>query len=119
MAITPLDFLSFAKNLTSDTEINIRNTIGRSYYAAYHVCNNMFLSDKNIKDVGMHERLILSIKKSPNTQDRAIGFSLGQLKQLRVQADYKINDAIHESDRQTALASAENIFKKIEAIQSK
>ncbi|TAN65673.1 MAG: hypothetical protein EPN17_16010 [Methylobacter sp.] len=108
MAIEEIDFLNFAKSLSSDSEINCRNIISRSYYAAYHMCLAAYKPDLG-SDGGGHKKLASAIMKSPAKQDKSNGYVLNQLKFLRVSADYKLNENLSQTDASTAVRQAEKL----------
>ncbi|WP_347989742.1 hypothetical protein [Methylomonas sp. AM2-LC] len=79
----------FAKNLPDDIEINLRNAISRAYYAAYHSCLGKIEVDKTVKG-GVHQKLITSLKKTPNSKAKELGYALEVLKRNRtIGVDFK------------------------------
>jgi uncharacterized protein (UPF0332 family) len=114
MPIHKDDFLKFAKNLPEDSEINNRNAISRAYYAAYHSCSEKFTSEKSTPG-GVHATLISSLEKSPNSQDRKIGYLLRDIKNKRTIADYQLAEAVTLADRQTTLKTTAKLIGLIGA----
>jgi uncharacterized protein (UPF0332 family) len=108
MAINEKDFLTFAKSLPDNTEINCRNIISRAYYSAYHACCSVYTPNFDV-DGGVHQKLISSLTKSPSKQDKINGYILNQLKFLRVQSDYYMDKNITKSDAGTALSQTEKL----------
>jgi len=109
MAIKKEDFLSFAKALPEDCEINLRNAMSRAYYAAYHGCLEIYEADRSANG-GVHNKLIIALKNSPDRKDRQLGIILDQLRLLRRTADYYLSESITLSDKQTAIKQAEKLL---------
>lgn len=98
MPITADDLLELAENIitaNSAKEVNYRNSAGRSYYAIFHYCRR-FAESKNLKDIivdsklGSHEKIIMKLKLSGDTQFISLGNLMTKGKERRKFADYKI-----------------------------
>lgn len=109
MAVTFGDFLDFAKSLPEDREIDIRNSISRAYYAAYHACYPNYSHDR-LAEGGVHNKLISALIKSPSAQDRRVGYILQQIKSLRTVADYSLTEAITVTDKRAAVKQTESLL---------
>ena len=107
-----IEFLTFAKSLSHDNEIDIRNAMSRSYYASYHACLLKFLPNNSVEG-GLHNKLIQSLKSSPEIKDRTIGFMLEQLKGSRVKADYYLNERISSNESATSIKQTEKLIEKL------
>ncbi len=116
MSVCQNDFLDFAKSLSPDSEINRRNIISRSYYSAYHLCLEKY-KPANTNDGGVHKQLISQLKISPDKHDRAAGYILDQLKNLRVVSDYHLNSDVSKSDSDTALLQSEKLKQYLDNIK--
>jgi len=112
MTINPVDFLTVAKSYPEESEVDIRNSLSRAYYAAFHACNSKFVAS-NSKEGGMHERLIRSLIDSRETDDKSIGYLLRSLKGLRIKADYKLDIDIDVSEKREAILQAEKILERL------
>ena len=117
MAIDPIEFLNFAKSLPEQGEINLRNAMSRSFYAAFHACNLKY-EPSSYEKGGSHKKLIYSLKNSPSSKDRAIGYILEQLKGHRVVADYHLESDVKHSDRNISISQAEQLIQKIDDIDN-
>ena len=118
MAIKHSDFLAFAQALSADCEINLRNSISRAYYAAYHACLQIYKMD-NAVDGGLHTKLIQGLKKSSAPADRQIGYMLEQLKNQRVIADYKLLDNVSIKDKDSVLSQTEKLLTLLSTLPAK
>lgn len=124
MAVTGLDFLSFAQQAQSQcTEIAYRNIVSRAYYACYHSVLGV-LEDPVPKytNGGVHSNLIeyLSGGSLPEIYDkrelRKLSYILKQQKELRCEADYDISsshitkltaeDSLNQAEKVTAICNS-------------
>ena len=105
MAIKKEDFLAFAKALPEDCEINLRNAMSRAYYAAYHGCLELYEADRSANG-GVHNKLIIALKNSPDRKDRQLGIILDQLRLLRRTADTTFRN-------QSRLAISKRLLNKL------
>ncbi|MBU9842185.1 hypothetical protein J1780_19745 [Rahnella aceris] len=126
MPVIPDDFLDIAiDHAKSCDEIQLRNSVSRAYYAGYlHTIKkieeaNILLSSS---PAGMHEKLINSLTSNqcsalgggmlPPKQCELAGM-LKLVKQLRTKADYKLDETVNQSDKDTAINTAADIIKFI------
>ncbi|WP_026600230.1 hypothetical protein [Methylomonas sp. 11b] len=109
MPIDKWEFLQFAKALPDDSEIQIRNSISRAYYAAYHHCLDVYKMDSSA-DGGVHAKLISGLVKSPDTNDKKIGYILKQLRALRTTADYDLSSTVTANDKYTTVSQTERLI---------
>jgi len=109
--VEPEEFLDFADRLrSSKDEIDLRNIISRSYYAAF-----LLAKDKSTKintgvdvtNAGSHEKTIFQFSKSTVPDLIQIGNYLNRLKKGRIQSDYKIDKIITKIESETHFAMAE------------
>ena len=123
MPVTPSDFLSIASDTPAPTEMLIRNAVSRAYYSGYlHVQQKVSALKLSLPRAtgGVHARLIDALNKgacsslnnglSHDVQLEIAGL-LSLSKQLRTKADYKINTTITNTDKATAIANAQAVFK--------
>lgn len=109
--MSPEDFLSLSKRLCeSQDEIDLRSSISRAYYGAYHAaCDTAMrlqLPEAKRYDAGMHERLISRFEcNGPGL--RKIARRLRDRKRLRAMADYQLGEQVtREEASLNALESA-------------
>jgi uncharacterized protein (UPF0332 family) len=112
MSVEKEDFLEFAKNLSEDSEINLRNAVSRTYYAAYHACSEIYRPN-GVQNGGVHKHLVDSLKKSPDSHDRKIGFILDQLRLLRISADYFLAETLSIEDKKLAIKQTERLLLEL------
>jgi len=112
MPVNENDFLDFAKSLSNEFEINRRNIVSRAYYSAYHASIITYKPNQNI-DGGSHKKLIDSLISSPDRKDKAIGYILDQLKNLRVVSDYFLDEKVSVNDSDLAIRQTEALHKKL------
>ncbi|SEH07098.1 hypothetical protein [Candidatus Venteria ishoeyi] len=115
MPCTPVEILKVAEKLSqSSDEAELRASISRSYYCAYHSC----LNDRGITDTntwvggrgGIHQKLIDEYMHDGN---KAIGYMLDNLKVKRTIADYKLTESLEKNDAQAMLRSVHRLLEKI------
>ncbi|MDO9104060.1 MAG: hypothetical protein Q7U57_03775 [Methylovulum sp.] len=112
MPVDKQEFLQFAKSLPEGTEIQIRNAVSRAYYAAYHACLEVYSIDNSVEG-GVHSKLISSLIKSTDVNDRKIGFILQQLKGLRTVADYYLSETVSAHDKETSIKQTEKLIEAL------
>lgn len=127
MPVNPDDFLDIARDFnTASDEMLLRNSVSRAYYAGYlHTIKK--INDAGIllssSPAGMHEKLINSLNASlcgnlcggmkPVKQMELAGI-LKLTKQLRTKADYKLDEKVTQSDRDTAIINARQIISLLQ-----
>lgn len=123
MSVDFQSFLTSAESLvTGSSEIELRNSISRAYYAAFHRAKKSAVNcpDNNhfVLDAGSHERLIdryLSIPKGPlQTPGKQIAYSIRQLKTSRVSADYLLDELIEPSAAATHMEMVKRVIKRLD-----
>ena len=89
----PLDFLKNANSLMNSTEeAGRRSAVSRAYYDAFHYIR-LYLIRESIdvpKDATAHEKLPKYLRNSGLENAKYVGQRLGELKDDRWDADYKI-----------------------------
>lgn len=87
MSIHAIDFLKFAEWLyridTSSNEINMRCSVSRAYYGAFHTA----IEQLGIDDYENHQGVVKEVK----ALDFTLGCQLYDLKKKRVAADYRLS----------------------------
>jgi len=98
MSVTPSDFLALIEFSQESQEIQKRNAISRSYYAAYHAAEKVRIALQlelpDIKKAGMHLKLCVSLLKSGNKQLALLGAELNRQRTSRHDADYELDKTI-------------------------
>ncbi|EIC83966.1 hypothetical protein [Serratia sp. M24T3] len=117
MSVNSNDFLEFAKRISTETEIGVRNAVSRAYYSMYsHAANQYGLSckkDSSIKKKGSHERMADYINLSlprvhhyPQDLCNNLSLQLTKVKHRRHAADYHLNVKMEEGEAYVALNTA-------------
>ncbi|MGV0999634.1 MAG: hypothetical protein ACOYBQ_09930 [Fluviibacter sp.] len=122
MPITPEQLLAQAKSISLTGEPEIRNAVGRGYYAAYHVAKSFHdgLPSFGIapSGVGAHEGLIqrLTNPTIPRshplaTKSRQVGYILRTIKPSRVKSDYHLSETVESNLAQQTISDAEKLMQ--------
>jgi uncharacterized protein (UPF0332 family) len=131
MSIQYGDFMLSAESMhqAASAEIDFRNSVSRAYYAAFHSC--LPIGDKlpGFADEigGEHARLISKLEgkavcaktRNQDMSIRSVGYLLRQVRQLRVEADYKLDAHVDSRLSATAVQQAKQIVEKSESILAK
>ncbi|MDD5214153.1 MAG: hypothetical protein PHQ03_01275 [Methylococcales bacterium] len=109
--VEPEEFLDFADRLrSSKKEIDFRNIMSRSYYAAF-----LLAKDKSTKintgvdvtNAGSHEKTIFQFSQSTVEDLKQIGNHLNRLKRGRIKSDYHLDKIITKIESETHFSMAE------------
>ena len=92
-------------------EINYRNAASRAYYSGYHcalpIANNIGIpADAG----GNHASLIAAFEKERKLDYKKIGYMLRQCFQIRVKADYQIDENFELGSAETAIEQIDKII---------
>ena len=93
MSVSPRMFADSAVVLSKgEYEIDWRNSISRSYYAAYHLAteSSTLCPPTDNLETGKHEQLARRFQLSKSSDGKVIAQALFLMKRQRVIADYKI-----------------------------
>jgi uncharacterized protein (UPF0332 family) len=122
MSVVATEFLDRAKAMMAgETEIDLRNAISRSYYAAYH-CGIRF-ADQHCPDtqahlmMGDHTRLSERFKNCnaiPN--GRNLSYMLIAMKRARHKADYELEVELHRSEAETHLFTVDRFLNDLKSL---
>ena len=121
MSVSPTDLLSLSKSLLAraTTEADLRNVIGRAYYAAYHAgrtFHDSLSSPGNMppRATGSHQELAhrlchptIPVSDPLFSISRQLGRELMWLHNIRVKADYAITASISRDETIEAIDRAE------------
>lgn len=117
MSVTAADFQAFAVRIAdAGNEIDFRNAISRSYYAAFHACLPKFVSG----DGGLDQRIGHTAftawlqGHAAGTPTRRLGVALNFLRQQRAAADYTLNRDFKHSDVETVFGAYGNVMHLLE-----
>lgn len=89
--ITYADYQRIAESMLGEYEPENRTAVSRTYYAAYHACQNKYTTAPDTQG-GMHRRFIQGLMNSHSTLDKRIGFKLNAIYAYRLTADYRLAD---------------------------
>lgn len=113
--MNPADFLRVADQFqASASEAERRTSIGRSYYAVYNVLFR-FLSAQGVpfeNGGGDHWRLVYYLTNCHHRQAGRIGAALRDLRNLRTDADYRMNLVIDVHQSQLAYQQARSAVNR-------
>ena len=123
MSVTPIDILRLASDLQlgAATEVEFRNTIGRAYYAAYHLATQFHRSlpqpGANPPDaLGVHAALVYRLDHPgiPTTDaryraSRLLSIKLKGFHPIRVKADYTLEATTTREDARDSMIKAREI----------
>lgn len=122
MSVTPQDFIGLANRLVGQKhEIDRRAAASRAYYGAFH--QSLMVLGHSTKSVDAapkdsHKSVIDGLRDArieglhPVAQ-RSASALLGQIKGLRVRADYHVRDNFDQEDAETAIDVAEDIIAQL------
>ena len=116
MSVTYLDFINSAKKIIlDDNEIDYRNASSRAYYAAYHKAGPVGIKiGISLEVVTRHALLIRALIKQSNSHYRKIGYMLRQIKYLREDADYRLNERFTKDKANDSINQSERIQKLLD-----
>lgn len=111
----PTDFLKTAELLkTHIEEAHLRTSIGRSYYAAFLYFRERLrfhgLEKKKQPSQEAHAFVIQCLQKSNVQEGKKASTCLYDLRQLRTDADYRLNKKFSQNDADDAFAKAKNVI---------
>src|SRR5690606_26708483 len=115
--VDSLEFLNFSKKiiaLSSLSEIDYRQVVGRSYYCAFHKVREK-AADLSIPidayKGGTHSSLRQTLieLKPANAKLKGVAFRLNNFHALRVIADYKLDVEVTEKTANEAIQACEKI----------
>lgn len=128
MSVDPVDFLVEARQHAARVdEMGLRTVVSRAYYAAYHLACGVrhHCPDPpqlpNGKGEGDHQRLIRQFSSVPKKGFKGAGLAkqigalLSQGRNLRVKADYRLNETVSQNDARNmtdAAGKVENLVKQ-------
>lgn len=127
MSVSANDFFTSAEVLLNNpdsTEIDFRNLISRSYYAAFHLSKQIAATlpvpiDKNVyKKLGSHEKVIIKFEKNPDLHLRKLGWLIKQRRNKRSNADYDIYFHIKRAEAAQHFLAIKDLLAKLEALKN-
>ena len=119
-----IEFLNFAKKIisnTSNSEIDYRQVISRSYYCAFHQVSEKATSlgiPVNAYKGGTQSTLrqTLTELRPANPKLKGIAFRLAGFHLLRVTADYKLEDTVTEKSANESIATCQKILDELKLV---
>jgi uncharacterized protein (UPF0332 family) len=122
MSVVFDDFLQSAENLLNNPdskEIDFRNLMSRSYYAAFHlsreIAETLPLPNNENNKYGSHEKVIAQFEQHPKTKKFA--YFINQRKLARCKADYDINEHILRLEAAQHFHATKDLSKKFEQLK--
>lgn len=115
MAVTSKDFFESVRlDFTSDKEMRLRNAASRIYYSLYHkaICE-LNIMVRTRKKMGVHESVIRDLFDTKDPVLIKIAAKLKASKDIRVEADYFIDDEFTLTHVETVLGHASVIEQLI------
>lgn len=126
MAISSQELFELAKELAErEKEVYWRSSVSRAYYSIYHECqsfaNQLPEAPYDSFPKGVHDKFIKQFSAYPGNDEfsrtiRAIGYILGNFKDIRALADYKLSDSFEHSRTREAFQYVNNIRIKLEKL---
>lgn len=126
------EFLTSGKLLVSGKkEIDYRNSISRTYYAAFHACQKIeahcsIPPHRKVSPTGgEHERLITALANLPDdlgyeesirSQIRGIGAILRVLKGKRHKADYRVSQTVDLEETEIHIEMVDRLNEKFQKL---
>ena len=119
MTVTPAQLREEAQKARIDeAEAERRTAVSRSYYAAYHKCRPLAQKEGIFADVkGSHAKVIEALRRSRERKVKGFGYRLDQCRELRVKADYHIDDDFMISEAKQAKDQCDRIWAAIERLE--
>lgn len=118
------ELLDYAFQLSDNEcpcECTMRNTAGRAYYAAYHSALPVSKRCIQVKGAGgVHKRVIDSLEEGNvaefggnNRKVASLAYILRGLKDIRVHADYELDEPFDKRKQDNALKQADMLIKRV------
>jgi len=113
--VDPTDFFKTAELLkTHVEEAHLRTSIGRSYYATFlyfreHL-RSQGLEKKKQPSQDAHAFIIKCLQNSNVQEGKKASTRLHNLRQLRTDADYRLDKKLSQNDADDAFAKAKNVI---------
>ncbi len=119
MGMNPIDFLKTAKFLNNQKdECHLRTSISRSYYAVHlHIrdfISKKFLAGRKFRK-RPHDKVIACLSQCEVSEIKSIAVMLGDLRQARTDADYKMDRTIKPIKSQDIYDDASELLSDFNA----
>jgi uncharacterized protein (UPF0332 family) len=125
MSVTFKDFFKSAEvllNNPSSTEMDFRNLISRSYYAAFLFSREIAepfpipIDESMYQQMGSHEKGIIKFEKHQKCHLQRLGVLIRQCRNKRANADYDIHLHIKRAEAAQHFHLVKNLLAKLEAL---
>ena len=105
------DYLVLAEELAlcSQDEAKRRSAVSRAYYAVFCAARK-YINMEDYAGPDVHRAVIREYNKSPNKDERMVGFKLDIARKYRAAADYRDWETIDVSSMEDSIARAKQIF---------
>lgn len=128
MSVDHTHFLNSARAMASGgEEMDMRNSISRSYYGVFHRARLAASYCPSIEHldfgVGVHQKLIEQYKSFDNasplaSKAKSVAYTLQHLKAARVKADYQITDTVTNADLDSHLDYVDLAMERLNQFES-
>lgn len=120
MSVSYKDFLNSAEVLLTNpdsTEMDFRNLISRSYYAAFHLSREIS-ADLPMPDgkLGSHEQVIRKFEQHTDKRFSKLAILIRQRKSMRATADYDLHLAIKRTEAAEHFLAVKHLLAKLELL---
>ena len=118
MAVTSKQLREGAQKAQVDgPEVERRVAVSRTYYAVFHRCRPIAQRQGVFADAGgSHAEVIEALTRSRTRKLQSIGYMLKLCRELRVKADYRIEDDLTIQDAEAARSHSDRIWTAAEAL---
>jgi hypothetical protein len=126
MSVSYKDFFESAERLLNNpnsSEIDFRNLISRSYYAAFHLSSEIAanlhtpVNEADYKKLGSHEKIIIQFERHSDKYLNKLAYLIRQRKLNRVRADYYTNLLIERPEAAQHFHSVKDLIAKLEKLK--
>lgn len=129
MAVTSNCFLEHARSLAKrGDEISLRSAISRAYYSVYHRLKaypDRFSLRTEAASKGAHDQLIRTLrnadsgvlKHADSIALTRVAQELAELRDMRSQADYHLDQTVTADDWEVAIYKIECLFEDLDAFE--
>lgn len=126
MSVSFNDFFKSAEVLLNNpdsTEIDFRNLISRSYYAAFHLSREIAsdfpapIDEAAYRKLGSHEQVIIKFEKHADKYFQKLGYLINQRKSKRANADYDIHLDIKRLETAQHFHAVKELLAKLETLK--
>lgn len=120
MSVSADEFLAQSRRLLADgKEIDIRSSISRAYYSAYHcaeaAAGRMELPESARRNTGTHEKLFARFDGG-GKRLKMLARMLRDKKRLRAAADYDLQESFESAEAVLHIREVESMIKELDRL---